>query len=95
MATVIAFWVAQAAVAADKSHDGKVVSVTEGKGSADGKLVMADNDGKNEHTHAIASSVKITLDGKDAKLSDLKKGDKITVTMNDTKAVTKVAATRK
>ena len=80
-------------LAAEKSHDGKVVSVTEGKNNADGKLVMSDNDGKNEHTHAIASAVKITLNGKAAKLADLKKGDSIKVTQDGDK-VTAVAATR-
>jgi len=81
-------------LSAEKSHDGKVVSVTEGKDKADGKLVMTDKDGKNEHTHAIASTVKITLNGKAAKLAELKKGDAITVTQDDDKKVTAVAAKR-
>lgn len=81
-------------MSAEKSHDGKVVSVTEGKDKADGKLVMTDNDGKNEHSHAIAATVKITLNGKAAKLADLKKGDSIKVTQDDAKKVTAVAATR-
>jgi hypothetical protein len=82
------------AMSAEKSHDGKVVSVTEGKDKADGKLVMTDNDGKNEHTHPISSAVKITLNGKAAKLGELKKGDSIKVTQDDAKKVTAVAATR-
>jgi hypothetical protein len=82
------------ALAAETSHDGKVVSVTEGKNNADGKLVMTDNDGKNEHSHAISSAVKFTLNGKAAKLTDLKKGDSIKVTQDDNKKVTAVAATR-
>jgi Spy/CpxP family protein refolding chaperone len=77
---------------ADKSHDGKVVSVSEGAASQDGKLVMADKDGKNEHNHAISSSVKIMRDGKSVKLGDLKKGDAITVTMADDGKVTALAA---
>ena len=76
------------AVAAEKTHDGLVVSV------AEGKLVMTDNAGKNEHSHAIGATAKLTLDGKEAKLADLKKGDKITVTQDDAGKVTKVAATR-
>jgi hypothetical protein len=76
------------ALAAEKSHDGLVVSV------AEGKLVMTDNAGKNEHSHTIGATAKITLDGKAAKLADLKKGDKITVTQDDAKTVTAVAATR-
>ena len=80
--------------AADKTHDGKVVSVTAGSGDADGKLVMTDKDGKKEHSHAISSKVKITLDKKEAKLTDLKKGDVITVTQDGDGKVTAVAASR-
>ncbi len=57
-----------------KTHEGKVVSV------ADGKLVMSDNDGKNQHNHMITATAKIMLDGKMAKLTDLKAGDSIKVT---------------
>lgn len=57
-----------------KTHDGKVVSV------ADGKLVMSDGDGKNQHNHMITATAKIMLDGKMAKLTDLKAGDSIKVT---------------
>jgi hypothetical protein len=78
-----------AVYAAEKSHDGKVVSVSEGK------LVMTDNDGKNEHSHKIETTSKITLDGKAAKLSDLKAGDQIKVTQDDAGKVTAVAAMRK
>jgi len=74
--------------AADKSHDGKVVSVSEGK------LVMTDNDGKNEHSHAVGATAKVTLDGKEAKLADLKAGDHITVTQDEGGKVTAVAAKR-
>lgn len=76
------------AYAADKTHEGKVVSV------AAGKLKMTDNDGKNEHSHDIGTTTKITLDGKEAKLADLKAGDKIKVTQDDTGKVTSVVATR-
>jgi len=76
------------AQAADKTHSGKVVSA-----SAE-KLVMTDNEGKNEHTHMVAASVTVTLNGKSAKLSELEKGDTIVVTTNDDKKVTAVAATR-
>ena len=79
--TIIAFAVlgmvlvlSRPVLSAEKSHEGKVVSVTEGKDQADGKLVMTDNDGKNEHTHAISAAVKFTLNGKASKLADLKKG---------------------
>ena len=56
---------AKIAKAAPTSHSGKVVSVAEGKDGKDGKLVMSDADGKNEHTHAVLTSTKITLNKKD------------------------------
>ena len=40
----------------------------------EGKLVMTDPDGQNEHTHVLGENVKITLDGEEAKLTDLKRG---------------------
>ena len=80
------------AARADNTHSGKVVSVTEGKNGAEGKLVMTDDNGKNEHSHAIASSTKITRDGKTVKLDDLKKGDSIQVTTAEGGKVTEVAA---
>ncbi|MGQ0636812.1 MAG: hypothetical protein ACT4QC_19560 [Planctomycetaceae bacterium] len=80
-------------VFADKSHEGKVVSVTEGSAGADGKLVMTDSSSK-EHSHTISSSVKITLNDKTAKLGDLKKGDALKVTTDDKGTVKEVAAKR-
>lgn len=74
--------------AKDDVHEGMVVSVVEHK------LTMSGKDGKDEHTHEIGADAKITLNGKDAKLADLKKGDKIKVTMGDDKKVTKVEAKR-
>jgi hypothetical protein len=71
-----------------------VVSVTEGKDGKDGKLVMSDAAGKNEHTHAVAATTKITLNKKAGKLADLKKGDQVTVTLDGTSKVTDIAATR-
>ncbi len=79
---------------AEKSHDGKVVSITAGANGADGKLVMTDKDGKQEHTHAISKTVKITLDKKDVVLTELKTGDAVKVTTDDNGIVTAVAASR-
>ncbi len=76
------------AAAAEKTHEGTVVS------AAAGKLVMLDKDGKNEHSHTIAATTKVTLDGKEAKLEDLKKGDAVKVTTDDGGKVTAVAGTR-
>jgi hypothetical protein len=81
-------------LSADKTHEGKVVSATEGKDKADGKLVMTDNDGKNEKTHSIPSTAKITVNGKAGKLSEVKKGDTVKVTVDDKSKVTAVAVTR-
>jgi len=72
------------AYAADKTHDGKVVSATAEK------LVMTSSDGK-EHSHKIAADAKITLDGKAAKATDLKKDFRVRVT---TKADDATIATR-
>ena len=72
------------------THEGKVVKV-------DGtKLTMTDKEGKKEHTHVIPADAKITLDGKEAKLSDLKAGAKLKVTTEkkgDKIQVVKIEAT--
>lgn len=73
---------------AAKTHEGKVVSV------ADGKLEMSDKDGKNKHKHAITATAKILLDGKSAQLVDLKVGDPVKVTTTAEGVVTMVEATR-
>lgn len=70
-----------------KVHEGKVVSV------ADGKLVVADKDGKNRINYMITPTAKIRLDGKIVKLADLKAGDSIKVTTAEG-VVTVVDATR-
>jgi hypothetical protein len=67
-------------------HEGKVVSV------AAGKLVMS-VDGK-EHTHTVAADAKVTCDGKNCKLNDLKPGQRVRVwtAKDDAKAALKIAA---
>lgn len=74
-----------APIVADDMHEGKIVK------AGDGKLIMTDKDGKNEHTHDVAADAKIMLDGKDVKLEDLKKGYTVKVT---TKEGAKKVATR-
>jgi hypothetical protein len=86
--------VAKAAKAAVTTHSGKIVSVTEGKDGKAAKFVMSDADGKNEHTHAVLATTKITLNKKSGKLADLKKGDMVTVTLDSASKVTEIAATR-
>jgi hypothetical protein len=74
------------ATAGDKNtHEGKVVSV---KGD---KLTMEAKNGK-EHTHDVALNAKITCDGKECKLVDLKTGTRILVTVDDTNHATRIQA---
>ena len=73
----------------DKTHDGKVVSA--GKN----KITMTDKDGKNEHSHDVAPDAKITCDGKECKLEDLKPGTAVTVTLKDEKTASKIEARTK
>lgn len=87
-ALAVVAWVGNVTFAKDDAtHEGTVVSATATK------LTMEDKDGK-EHSHDVGSTAVITLNGKEAKLSDLKKGDKVTVTMGADKKVTKIQATR-
>jgi hypothetical protein len=71
------------------THSGVVVS------ASGGKLTMSDKDGKNEHTHDVAKDAKISCNGKDCKLEDLKKGTAVKVTMKDKKAVQILGSTKK
>jgi hypothetical protein len=91
-------YVASPALAQDKekatkaknTHRGVVVSV-EGN-----KLTMVGRN-KKEHTHTVASDAKITCDGKECKLADLKKGVFIEVTTKegDPTMVTAIKASTK
>lgn len=82
--------VAMPALAEDKKdltmHEGKVVS------TAVGKLVMS-VDGK-EHTHTVPADAKVTCDGKNCRLDDLKPGQRIRVwtAKDDAKTALKIAA---
>ena len=88
-ALALVLFLSQASLAADKVHEGTVVK------AGDGKLTMtAKSDGK-EHSHDIGKDVKITLDGKAAKLEDLKADFAITVTTDDKGVVTMVDAKSK
>jgi len=60
-----------------KSHDGTVVK------AIDGKLTMNLKGDKKDHTHIVSKTAKITVDGKAAKLEDLKEGMPVTVTLDD------------
>ncbi len=77
---------ASAVVAGEKNtHQGKVVSV---KGQT---LTMEGKNGK-EHKHDVVANAKITCDGKDCKLGDLKTGQVILVTLDDTDRATRIQA---
>ena len=76
--------------AADETHMGKVKSA-----NAQQLVVTHEN---QDHTFKIDASTKITLDGKDAKATDLKAGDAVTVTAKQSEGggflASKIAATR-
>jgi Cu/Ag efflux protein CusF len=82
--------VSAAALAADETHSGKVKTA-----SADQIVVSHEN---QDHTFQVDSATMITLDGKEAKATDLKAGDKVTVTAKQAEGggllATKVVATR-
>ena len=73
---------------ADKSHDGKVVSITAVK------LVMTNMESEEEHMHALTADVRITCDGKVCKAADLKSGMRIRVTTENAEphAATRIEA---
>ncbi len=67
------------------SHTGTVVS------AGQGKLVMTGKNGK-EHAHDVAATAKVMVDGKPAKLEDLKKGTMVSVTIDKDKKVTEITS---
>ena len=71
--------------AAESVHEGHVVKV------AEGKLTIAGKD-KKDHTHDVAKDAAITVDGKKAKLEDLKPHMHAKVTMDDKHTITKIEA---
>lgn len=88
LVALVAFAMVNVAAAAEKKHEGTVVS------AAEGKLVMTDKNG-NEHSHDVGATAKITLDGKASKITDLKKGYKVTVTTDDAGKVLNIDARSK
>jgi hypothetical protein len=50
------------------------------------KLTIKDKDSK-EHTYTVDSSAKVMVDGKMAKLEDLKKNAEVTVTLDGDKVI--------
>ncbi|MEJ7591145.1 MAG: hypothetical protein WKF77_06315 [Planctomycetaceae bacterium] len=72
--------------AADGTHSAEFVSVK------DGKLTTKDKDDK-EHSHDVGEDVKVTCDGKECKIEELKKGYIVKVTIKDKKVIKIVAKT--
>ena len=86
-ALALVLFLGQSSLAAEKTHEGTVVK------AGNGSLTMKDSQGK-QHSHTIPANAAITLDGKEAKLEDLKAGFSVTVTTaQDEKTVSKVDAT--
>ena len=87
-ALALVLWVGNVTFAKDDdAHEGIVVSAGEHK------LTMTEKDSKEEHSHDVGAEAKITLNGKVVKLDELKKGDKVKVTLHEKKA-TKIEAKR-
>ena len=73
----------------DKVHEATVVK------AGDGKITLTFKGDEKKHTHDVAKDAKITLDGKDAKLEDLKEGATVKATMDDKFVVHKIEAKSK
>lgn len=73
---------------ANRSHDGKVVSMV------GDKLVMSTTEGATEHSHTLSADIKVTCDGKVCKAADLQPGMRIRVTTEDAEphAATRIEA---
>jgi phosphohistidine swiveling domain-containing protein len=80
--------VAEVALIAEKTDKGIIASVSVGK------LVMTDSEGKNEHAYVIPMEAKVLLNDIEAKITDLQKGDAVTVTLGMEGEVMTVAAKR-
>jgi hypothetical protein len=73
----------------DKAHEAHVVKVGEGT------ITLHFKGADKPHTHHVAKDAKVTLDGKKAKLEDLKEDFPVKVTMDDKHVITKIEARSK
>ena len=73
----------------EKPHEATVVK------AGAGKITLTFKGDDQKHTHDVAKDAKITLDGKDAKLQELKEGFPVKLTMNDKFVITKIEAKSK
>jgi len=87
---ILATWSAQSVAQEEPgTHEGTVVKAEAGK------LTMTAKDNKTKHTHDVGPAAKITCDGKECKLTDLKAGYEVKVTIEKKgteNVVTKVEA---
>ena len=79
----------QLRAADDVVHEATVVE------AGDGKITLTFKGDEKKHEHDVAKDAKITLDGKDAKLEDLKEGATVKATMDDKFVVHKIEAKSK
>ena len=82
----VALFAVQSTLAEDKTHDGMVVS------AGAGKLTMTMTGDTKRHTHDVAKDARITIDGKAAKLEELKEHFHVKVTTDDKNVVKVVEA---
>ena len=75
----------------DKVHEAHVVKVN----AVEGNITLHFKGADKPHTHDVAKDAKITLDGKKAKLEDLKEDFSAKVTMDDKHVITKIDAKSK
>ena len=89
-ALVVAVFVGQPVSAEDdKVHEATVVK------AGDGKITLTFKGDDKNHEHDLAKDAKVTLDGKDAKLEDLKEGATVKATIDDKFVVHKIEAKSK
>ena len=85
-AMALALFMSQSLKAEDKSHEGVVVN------AGGGKLTMTMQDGSRKHTHEVPATAKVTIDGKPAKLEDVKEHFHVKVTTDDKNVVKSIDA---
>jgi hypothetical protein len=73
----------------DKVHEATVVK------AGDGEITLTFKGDDQKHMHDVAKDATITLDGKKAKLEELKEGFPVKVTWDDKFVITKIEAKSK
>jgi hypothetical protein len=88
-AMALTVFVSQQVSADDKVHEAMVVK------AGDGKITLTFKGDEKKHTHDVAKDAKITLNGKGAKLEELKEHFTVKVTLDDKSVVHKLEAKSK